>query len=212
MAPKGRLLGLDIDDAAYIPVARAMRLFNQEELSEIDVRYSHARLAGQVAAAITTLLTERHGGREDFSVTTQDAMLKVFGNVMDIITLSVGAIGGVSLLVGAVGILTMMWIAVGERTEEIGLVRSLGATRRQVRLVFLSEAGMLSTLGGLAGLAGGLALCLLLRAAVPGLPVATPPEFVVAAVAVSLATGLLSGVAPAARAAALDPIEALRAE
>ena len=212
MAPKGRLLGLDIDDAAYIPVARAMRLFNMEELSEIDVRYSHARLAGQVEAAIKALLRQRHGGREDFSVTTQDAMLQVFGNVMDIITMSVGAIGGVSLLVGAVGILTMMWIAVGERTEEIGLVRSLGASRRQVRLVFLSEAGMLSTLGGLAGLAVGLGLCGLLRAALPGLPVSTPPAFVVAAVAVSLGTGLASGVLPAARAAALDPIEALRAE
>jgi putative ABC transport system permease protein len=212
MAPKGRLLGLDIDDAAFIPVARAMRLFNLEELSEIDVRYRHAGLVRQVEASIVALLRERHRGRLDFSVTTQDAMLQVFGNVMEIITLSVGAIGGVSLLVGAVGILTMMWIGVAERTEEIGLIRSLGATRRQVRVVFLAEAGLLSTLGGLSGLGFGLGLCGLLRAALPGLPVSTPPEFAVAAVAVSLGTGLASGVLPAARAAALDPIEALRAE
>lgn len=212
MEPKGRLLGLDIDDAAYIPVASAMKLFNLDDLSEIDVLYSHAGLTERVEAAITQLLTERHGGNEDFTVVTQAAMLEVFGNVMNIITLSVGAIAGISLLVGAIGILTMMWIAVGERTGEIGLLRSIGATRRQVQLAFLTEAAMLGSLGGLIGLGVGLGLCAVLRAAVPGLPVTTPAEFVVAAVAVSLTTGLVSGVLPAHRAAALDPIEALRAE
>jgi putative ABC transport system permease protein len=212
MAPKGRMLGFDLDDAAFIPVARAMKLFNVDELSEIDLLYDNARLAERVAAAARALLTERHDGEEDFTLVTQAAMLEVFGNVMDVITMSVGAIAGISLLVGAVGILTMMWIAVGERTAEIGLLRSIGATRAQVHLIFLSEAAILATFGGLAGLAGGLGLCTLLRAAAPGLPVATPPEFVVAAVLVSLATGLVSGLLPARRAASLDPIEALRAE
>lgn len=212
MEPKGRMLGFDLDDAAFIPVSRALKLFNLDELTEIDVLYTHAQLADRVEADITALLTERHAGNEDFTVVTQAAMLEVFGNVMDIVTLAVGAIGGISLLVGAVGILTMMWIAVGERTGEIGLLRSIGATRRQVSLVFLTEAGLLSTLGGVAGLAAGLGLCAVLRTAVPGLPVHTPPEFAAAAVAVSLATGLASGVLPALRAAALDPIEALRAE
>ena len=145
-------------------------------------------------------------------MTTQEAMLEVFGNVMDVVTMAVGAIAGISLFVGAIGVLTMMWIAVGERTAEIGLIRAFGASRRQVRLLFLVEAGALGLAGGAAGLAVGLGLCGLLRLAIPGLPIATPFEYAFAALAVSLLTGIVSGVGPAARAAALDPIEALRAE
>jgi putative ABC transport system permease protein len=161
---------------------------------------------------VRRLLTERHNGNEDFTITTQTAMLEVLGNVMDVITLSVGAIAAISLLVGAIGILTMMWIAVGERTGEIGLVRALGATRGQVQLLFLVEASALSTAGGAVGLGVGLGAAALLRALVPGLPIETPPGLVVVALMVSLATGLGAGVWPARRAAALDPVEALREE
>jgi putative ABC transport system permease protein len=212
MEPKGQMLGFDIDDAIYVPVASAMRLFNLDELIEIDLVYSHSGMTRAIEDSVRRLLTERHGGNEDFQITTQEAMLEVSGNVLRVITLAVGAIAGISLLVGATGILTMMWISVGERTAEIGLVRSLGATRRQVELLFLAEAVALATLGGIAGVAGGFGLCTLLRAAVPGLPVQTPFVFVVAAVLVSFATGLASGALPARRAAGLDPIEALRSE
>ncbi len=211
MEPKGTMLGIDIDDVAYVPVASAMTLFNLPELLEIDVLYAHGGLAKPVEAAVRATITRRHGD-EDFTLTTQEAMLDVFGNVMNIVTLAVGAIGGISLFVGAIGVLTMMWIAVGERTAEIGLVRAFGASRRQVRTLFLVEAGALGLAGGAAGLVAGLGLCFLLRAAVPGLPVATPPEYAAAALVISLATGLASGVLPAGRAAGLDPIEALRAE
>ena len=131
---------------------------------------------------------------------------------MRVITLAVGAIAGISLLVGATGILTMMWIAVGERTREIGLMRAIGATRRQVRLLFLAEAAALAALGGVAGLLGGLGAGALLRLAIPGLPVETPLAFVVAALLVSATTGLAAGALPAQRAAGLDPIDALQAE
>jgi putative ABC transport system permease protein len=212
MEPKGQFLGFDLDDSAYIPVASAMRIFNMDELVEIDLTFSNARLFEDVESEIRRVLTERHGGREDFSVTSQAAMLEVFDNIMNIITMAVGAIGGISLLVGAIGILTMMWIAVGERRNEIGLIRSIGATQRQVQLVFLVEAATLATLGGLAGVAVGAGLCAVLRVAVPGLPVHTPLVFVLLAVTVSLTIGLAAGVTPARRAARLDPIEALRAE
>lgn len=211
MESKGQFLGIDLDDAAFVPVASGMKLFNLAELNEIDVLFANARVADVVEARVRGLLVLRHG-REDFTITTQTEMLRVFGNVMDIITGAVGAIAGVSLVVGAIGILTMMWIAVGERTGEIGLARAVGATRSQVQWVFLVEAATLSTLGGAAGILTGLGLCALLRALVPGLPVHTPPVFLVAAVAVSLATGLASGVLPARRAAGLDPVEALHAE
>jgi putative ABC transport system permease protein len=212
MQPKGEMMGFDIDDVAYIPVASAMRLFNLDDLMEIDLIYSSARETARVEAAVKRVLTERHDGNEDFTVTTQEAMLEVFGNVMSVITMAVGAIAGISLLVGATGILTMMWIAVGERTSEIGLVRALGATREQVQALFLAEAATLAALGGVAGIAMGLGLGYLLRLAVPGLPVETPLAFVLAGLGVSVVTGLVAGVVPARRAASFDPIEALRAE
>lgn len=209
---KGQMLGLDLDDTAYVPVASAMRIFNLDELFEIDLIYANASLASSVESAVKRLLTARHDGNEDFTVTTQAAMLEVFGNVMNVVTMAVGAIAGISLLVGATGILTMMWITVGERTAEIGLVRSVGATRGQVRLLFLLEATVLAGVGGLVGLAAGLGFGALLRALVPGLSVETPLAFVAAALLVSLATGLVSGVLPAQRAASLEPIDALRTE
>jgi putative ABC transport system permease protein len=211
MGAKGQLLGFDINDSAYIPVASAMKLFNLSEVNEIDVVYAQTGSAGRVEGDIRRLLTGRHGS-EDFSVTTQAAMLAVFDNVMNMVTLAVGAIAAISLLVGAIGILTMMWIAVGERTSEIGLVRAIGATQRQVHLLFLTEAAALSTVGGTLGVLGGMGAAALLRLAIPGLPVSTPPLFVALAVGVSLLTGLLSGLLPARRAAALDPIAALRTE
>jgi len=212
MEPKSQFLGFDLADSAYIPVAAAMRIFNLDELLEIDLTFSNARLLDRVESEIRRVLTERHGGREDFSITSQAAMLDVLDNIMKMITVAVGAIGGISLLVGAIGILTMMWIAVGERRNEIGLLRSVGATRRQVQLVFLVEAATLTTLGGLAGIGAGVGICALLRLAIPGLPVHTPLIFVFLAATVSLTIGLAAGVTPARRAAHLDPIEALRAE
>jgi putative ABC transport system permease protein len=211
MEGKGSMLGMDVDDVAYVPVASAMRLFNLQDLHELHVTYANADLAQRVENEVRAALTRRHGS-EDFTVTTQAAMLEVFGNVMDVVTMSVGAIAGISLLVGAIGILTMMWIAVGERTHEIGLVRAFGGSRRQVRAVFLAEAAGLGAVGGLAGLAGATALGALLRAAVPGLPLYPPAPYIAAAVGVAFLTGLVAGVLPARRAAMLDPIEALRAE
>ncbi len=211
MEPKGQILGMDIDDVVYIPVAQGMKLFNQDELFEIDMIFSHAGLERQVEESARALLTERHG-REDFTVTTQSQMLEVFGDVMSMITAGVAAIGGISLLVGAIGILTIMWIAVGERTSEIGLLKALGATSTQVQLLFLAEAGALSLVGGAIGVGLGFGLAILARATIPGLPVHVPSEFVIAALVVSFVAGLTSGVLPARRAAALDPVEALRSE
>jgi len=211
-APKGTMMGFDIDDVAWVPVSTAMRMFNLDEVIEIDVLFSHGGLTDQIAEEVREMLIARHGNSEDFTVTTQTDMLEVFGNIMNVVTFAVGAIAGISLVVGAIGILTIMWIAVGERTQEIGLLRALGATPGQILLVFLAEASALATLGGAAGLATGVGVAIAIRALVPGLPVHTPVEFVVAALGVSLLTGLLSGILPARRAAALEPVEALRAE
>jgi putative ABC transport system permease protein len=212
MESKGMLLGFDLDDSAYLPIATVLDLFNYVELGEIDVSYANAEASERVQADIRRILTERHDGEEDFTVTSQEAMLETSGNIMRVVTMAVGAIAGISLLVGAIGILTMMWIAVGERRGEVGLVRAMGASRAQVRTLFLVEAAVLATLGGLAGVAGGLGICAALGVFVPGLPVETPVRFMAAAVAVSFGVGVVSGVLPARRAAEVAPIDALRAE
>jgi putative ABC transport system permease protein len=189
-----------------------MQMFNLDELVEVHVLFSHEGLTDAVVEGVRKLLTARHGGKEDFTVVSQTAMLEVFDNVMRVITTAVAAIGGISLLVGAIGVLTMMWIAVNERVAEIGLMRAVGATAQHVQRLFLLEAVVLTVLGGAAGAAAGLAVAALLRLAVPGLPVYTPPGYIAAALLVSLVTGLLSGVLPARRAASLDPVAALHTE
>jgi len=178
MAPAGQFLGFDIDDAVYIPVALSMPLFNRDDLQEIDVMIANASLVDAVAADMRELLMERHHGEEDFTITTQTGMLESFGRIIDVVSGSVGGIGAISLLVGAIGILTMMWITVNERTAEIGLAKALGATPRQILALYLAEAAVLSGAGGVLGLAAGFGASRLLHAAVPGLPVHTPPLYV----------------------------------
>lgn len=211
MEPKGSVLGLDLDDSVYIPAARALELFNRPGLMEIQVTYRPSVELGRVEAGIRNVLTARHG-RDDFTVISQEKALEVLGSVLDVITFAVGALGGISLLVGGVGILTIMTMAVTERTAEIGLLRALGARERQVLTIFLGEAILLSALGGLAGLALGVGIAQALHWVFPALPVHTPWLFAALAELSAVSIGLAAGVVPAQRAARLDPVEALHAE
>jgi putative ABC transport system permease protein len=212
MAPKGILLGLDLDDSAFVQVASAMALFSVDELNEIDVLTRTAEAVPPAVESMRRLLTERHRGQEDFTITTQQEMLDTFGRIISMVTVAVSGIAGISLLVGGVGILTIMWISVHERTNEIGLLRALGLTPTTVSMLFLVESVFIACVGGLAGVATGFGLGSLIRLFVPGLPLATPPAAVAAALGMSLVVGLASGYLPARRAAKLDPVEALRAE
>ena len=208
---KGQFLGVDLDDAAYVPVARAMELFNRDGMMKIDIAYREGVPAASVVKSITRLLEARHG-REDFTITTQEDMLRSLSNILDILTMAVGALGSISLLVGGVGIVTIMTIAVSERTGEIGLLVALGAPRNTILGLFLGEAVALSALGGIIGLVLGIGLAQIIHLAVPALPVHTPISFVLLAEGIAIAIGLVAGVLPARSAAQLDPVEALRSE
>ena len=212
MDPKGRIMGLDIDDTAWMPVGLAMRLFDRDDLTEIDVKLDNPYHADVVEERIRTLLKQRHDDNEDFTILQQAAMLETFGNVMRVITQAVAGIAAISLLVGAVGILTIQWVSVHERTAEIGLSMAVGATRGQVLVMFLVEAVGLSTVGGAVGLGAGWGGAMALAAIVPGIPVEIHPTVAWLALAVSFVVGVTAGVAPALRASRLDPVEALRAE
>lgn len=173
-----------------------------------NIKVANARLA-EVVEGIERILIARHGD-EDFTVTTQQQMLDTLGSVLSVLTFAVGALGSISLLVGAVGIFTIMTIGVRERTAEIGLLRAIGAQKQQILRVFLSEAVVLSAVVG--GLFVGLGIALALDLGVPALPVSYSPLCIGLSAALAVVIGLIAGIAPALRAADLEPVDALRAE
>jgi len=199
MAEKGQMLGFDLDDIVYIPVERALSLFNRTGVMEIDVTYRPGISAEAMAEQVRQRLIARHGV-EDFSLVTQDEMLKSLDRILAI------------LMVGAIGIVTIMVTSVHERRAEIGLLRAIGATRRQLIWLFLGEAVLLALIGGLAGiLISGLALGVL-ALAMPELPIQIDPFYLLLALLLSALVGLISGVLPARRAAGLNPVLALQSE
>jgi putative ABC transport system permease protein len=211
MEKKGQLLGFDMDDTLYIPVTKALELFDRESLMEIDLLYKSSASAALIEKSIRKLLIARHG-MEDFTIITQNQMLEKMDSILSILTLAVAALGSVSLLVGSVGILTIMTIAVSERISEIGLLRALGAERRTIFQLFLYEALSLSAAGGICGVLTGISIVQVIDKALPDLPVQMAWTYIATAFLVSLLIGMVAGVAPAMKAARLEPLEALRTE
>ncbi|MEZ5508648.1 MAG: ABC transporter permease [Gammaproteobacteria bacterium] len=211
MEEKGQMLGIDLDDIVFIPVDKALTLFNREGLMEIDVVFAEGVESAVVSESVRKLLTERHGN-EDFTIITQDEMLKSLDKILQVLTAAIGALGAISLLVGAVGILTIMTTTVRERTAEIGLLTALGTAQRQILLLFLGEAIALALAGGCAGILTVVIVVLSVQWVMPDLPVQLSPFYLGISLLLSLLIGLLAGIAPARTAARMNPIDALRAE
>lgn len=211
MERKGQMLGFDMDDSIYIPVAKALEMFDRESLMEIDVLYHSGIAAESVEAAVTRMLVARHG-QEDFTLITQNQMLETMDSILNVVTLAVAGLGGISLIVGSVGILTIMTIAVSERISEIGLLRAIGAEQATIFQIFLAEALMLSLVGGSGGIVLGIGTAQLIKWAVPQLPVELAWLYILGAFFVSILIGIVTGVVPAMKAARLEPLEALRTE
>mgnify|MGYP001816622719 CR=1 FL=1 len=208
LAPRGRSLGFDFDDLVFVPVRTSMRMFNRSSLFRILIEVGSEGNLAPAKKAVIELIAERHRV-EDITVITQDAVVSTFNSVFNVLTLALVAIASVSLTVAGVGIMNVMLVAVAERRREIGLLKALGASTRQVLAVFIAEASVLSSLGGAVGLAAG---WLSIRAFVqvyPTFPAAPPTWAIAASLAVSLVVGVVFGVVPARRAAKLDPVQAL---
>jgi putative ABC transport system permease protein len=202
-------LGTDLDEVIHVPVSQALSLFDQRGLSQIMVELgSHEEIEDGKKRAIA-LLTERHDGFEDVTITTQDAVLTSFNRILALLTAALAGIAAVSLSVAGIGIMNVMIVSVSERTREIGLLKAVGVTAPQVLLAFLVEAALLSSAGGLVGVAVGIFGTRLVQALYPSFPMEPPPWAVPAAVAVSMSVGLVFGALPARRAARLDPVAAL---
>ena len=211
LPPKGDFLGIDLDDAIYIPMAKFQSMFNVNNFQEIDVVHYERYATEEAVASIKRLIIDRHGS-EDVTIHTQANMLETLEDIMKWLKFTVAAFGGISLLVGGVGIFTIMTVAVNERTSEIGVLRAVGASRKKIRDVFLLESIFLAILGALLGLSIGFAAVYIALIFYPDMPIAIAWDYIVYAVFISLAIGLIAGFLPARSAAQLDPVEALRTD
>ena len=211
LPPKGDFLGIDLDDAIYIPMAKFQSMFNVNNFQEIDVVHYERYATEEAVASIKRLIIDRHGS-EDVTIHTQANMLETLEDIMKWLKFTVAAFGGISLLVGGVGIFTIMTVAVNERTSDIGVLRAVGASRKKIRDVFLLESIFLAILGALLGLSIGFAAVYVALIFYPDMPIAIAWDYIVYAVFISLAIGLIAGFLPARAAAQLDPVEALRTD
>jgi putative ABC transport system permease protein len=209
---KGTSLGFDLDDLVCIPETAALDLFALDGFTNIIAR---ARDTSDLDAAIeelTEILARRHNDTVDFTVIAQDDLIGTFNKIMGTMTMVLLAIASIALVVGGIGIANIMLVSVRERTREIGVRRAVGATRLTILLQFLVESIVIALLGGLVGLGIGASIILAARFAVPSLPIRLSGWIIAVAIGFSGFVGVVSGVIPARRAAALDPVEALRYE
>jgi putative ABC transport system permease protein len=205
--------GQDQDDTVIIPVTTHMRRINRRTtVNSILIEAASPEQMTRVQSEVEALLSQRRGGREpDFTVRNQLELAETATATTKAMTGLLGAIAGVSLLVGGIGIMNIMLVSVTERTREIGIRLAIGAHDRDIRLQFLIEAMVLSSLGGIAGVLLGVGISQTL-ARVNGWPVEVSTDAIALAVGFSAFVGVAFGFYPAHKAAKLDPIEALRFE
>lgn len=202
--------GLDYNHAIFIPYDYAKQMSPSPlQPYHVLVRPKSDSSIDAVVSAINADLTASHGGQKDFTVLKASDTLAVANNVLTLLTNLVSAIAAVSLLVGGIGIMNIMLVAVSERTYEVGIRKSIGATNRQILNQFLTEAMVLSTTGGILGVIASLLINYLLRIFSNLQPVITPRVMGIA-VLVAVVVGIVAGITPALKAARKDPIEALR--
>jgi putative ABC transport system permease protein len=212
MERKGVILGFDFDNLVFIPVRTALELYDTDRLLEILVGASSEAEIPRVSAEVTRILARRHENKEDFTITSQDAMLTSLRKILNIFSWVLGAIAAISLLVGGIGIMNIMLVSVGERTREIGLRKAVGARRRDILTQVLLEALALSVIGGLIGVCAGFGGALAVGNIFPSLPVEVSWWSMWLAFGFAVCVGIFFGVYPARKAALLDPIAALRYE
>jgi putative ABC transport system permease protein len=206
----GKTFGIDRDTEVHIPVTAAQQLFGVDRIDGLAVKAPRAEDVRPLQHRLVSALQDKYDGAR-FSSITQTEILGVIGRILGLLTLVLAAVAAISLVVGGVGVSNIMLVSVRERTREIGLRKALGARQRVILQQFLIEAVLLCVVGGVLGIGLGVGASLLISAVSP-LPTIIAWWSPVLAFAVSAAVGIFFGVAPARRAARLDPVVALRRE
>jgi putative ABC transport system permease protein len=212
IAPKGQSLGFDFDDMVYIPVSCALDLFNQQGLTRISVKAANQSNLEPAIEDIRRILKHRHNNHEDFTIVSQADLMDTFNRIARTMTYVLGFIASISLLVGGIGIMNIMLVSVRERTREIGVRKAVGAKKIDIMIQFLVESIMVSLLGGVIGLGLGSIIAIGVSSAFPEIPTSITLWIVLVAFGFSVGVGVIFGVAPARKAAGLDPIDSLRYE
>jgi len=211
LAAKGATaFGSDMDDNTFVPLTTArMRLFGRRYVRAITVQVADVKRSSETETAITDLLTERHR-KVDFQVRNMSSLLETATETQNTLTVLLGSIAAISLLVGGIGVMNIMLVSVTERIREIGIRMATGARMIHILLQFITEALVVCAVGGLIGVAGGLAVAWVVQWF--GTPVVFSLPPVLLAFCSAFFIGLLFGFLPARRAARLDPVVALSAE
>jgi putative ABC transport system permease protein len=219
MEYQGEMLGQNQDDFILIPITTARDIYGVEAFKQLrlDFQAEAPETVDQAKDQIREILRERHrlpaGMKNDFQVLLQEELLETTGAILGTITSVVGGVVSIALLVGGIGIMNIMLVSVTERTREIGVRKAVGARKSDILVQFLIEAVTISLFGGLLGVLGGWGLGILGAKAIPGFPPAHVPLWAIAlGFGFAALVGIFFGTYPAAKAAALDPIEALRHE
>lgn len=211
-----QLFGENSQPQAYLPYSTYQKYVEtwrgwMEFLISPSVTASQAQAVDDVIAAMRGARGLKPGEDNNFAIVTQDKIMDSWNQLTGVFFMVMVALSSVGLLVGGVGVVAMMMISVTERTREIGVRKALGAKRREILWQFLVEAGTLTLVGGAAGMVVGGVISLILAKATP-IPAAVPVWSIAAALLASAVTGIGFGLYPAAKAARLDPVEALRYE
>ncbi len=206
---RGESLGMDFSEALIVPVASAEALFDREGLFRIFIEARGRSYLDSASRQVLSVLKDRHQGEEDVTLLSQDSMLAAFDGILGGLALALAGIAAISLLVAGILIMNVTWISVLQRTAEIGLLKAVGASSNQVRLLFLGEAALLALLGAGSGLALGELLLWIGRLA-SDLPLQAPWWARLGAPALALGAALLFAWLPASHAAAQAPVQALR--
>lgn len=206
----GTSFGFDMDDVIIIPVANAQSVFNVEGLFRLFAEVRVYQQLDNIKQAIIELLKERHEGEEDVTVISQDAMLTSVQEILDILTIAVAGIASISMLVAGILIMNMMMITVSQRVKEIGLLKALGATSSTVRVLFLSEAGLIAAVASMSGLALSQLIVLLANIYFIELQFHSPWWAQVGSILLAILLALIFAWLPAHRASMLSPVEALQ--